>query len=62
MISFAPARISVRKASEKARSQQIRMPMGPRGVAMTVCGGCCGAWWVLGVRIGRSGCQRLVLV
>ena len=48
---FAPLAISSRNASGKARSQQTRMPTGPRGVWIVSCGAC-----VEEVRCGRSGC------
>ena len=51
MMILAPPAMSSRKASGKARSQQMSMPTGPRGVEMTVWGA-----WVLEVRWGRSGC------
>ena len=38
MMSCAPAAMSSRKASGKARSQQIRRPTLPRGVSKTSCG------------------------
>lgn len=51
IIRRAPAAMRARKASGKARSQQMRRPMGPRGVRIGVCG-----VWVEEVRWGRSGC------
>ena len=54
MMSFAPRAMSSRKASGKARSQQMRRPTGPRGVWMMSCGSC-----LLDVRWGRSGCLCL---
>ena len=51
MMIFAPLAISSLNASGKARSQQMRMPTGPRGVWIISCGA-----WVEDVRCGRSGC------
>lgn len=53
MIIFAPLAINSRNASGKARSQQMSMPTGPRGVWIVSCGAC-----VEEVRWGRSGCLR----
>ncbi len=57
MMSFAPLAINSRNASGKARSQQMRMPTGPRGVWKLSCGA-----WVDEVRCGRSGCLRTMMV
>ena len=38
IIILAPEAISSRKASGKARSQQMRSPTGPRGVLNVTCG------------------------
>ena len=57
MMSFAPLAINSRNASGKARSQQMRMPTGPRGVWKLSCGA-----WVEDVRCGRSGCLRTMMI
>ena len=53
MIILEPVAMSSRKASGKARSQQMRRPRGPRGVWIVVWGNV-----VEDVRWGRSGCLR----
>ena len=54
---FAPLAINSLNASGKARSQQMRMPTGPRGVWNVSCAAC-----VEEVRWGRSGCLHAARV
>lgn len=51
----APDVMRARKASGKARSQQISIPTFPRGVSIVMCGS-----WVEDVRWARSGCLSML--